>query len=264
MFNTFIPRIIFLLLDGNEVWNSHFDAFFTVRTLANISVLQDGDPYNLNAGLSVPFNVTNLPYWERRYYAWSVLHFAQLASSIVGKARVGRADIPNVRVVPVLGVQGGYPTDGERMLSWLNDVYGPPAANGVATIASGGYISMGPGNTDTVLTTEQVIQGFLGTLANMSTSSPGAYSGNNALAGYTTIAAYYGMDLHAYEASPDTSGSLASQPIALEAKANATQDPRMADIAAGNIAIWQNWGGGTFNVCIFFFSFQIFPIISMN
>ena len=111
-----------------------------VRAFRAAQVMQKGDPYKLNMGLG-PVNITkNLAAWNGRMYAWTCYHFAQLAGGVVGKDKVGRADHTGVRVVPVLGVNGGYAPDGENKLSWLYEAWGAPAAAGLATVNMGGYV----------------------------------------------------------------------------------------------------------------------------
>lgn len=65
---------------------------------------------------------------------------AKLAAAVVGNAAVGRADFPGVRVVPVLGANGGYAKDGVSKLEWLEQAWGPPATAGLATMNIGAYV----------------------------------------------------------------------------------------------------------------------------
>jgi len=107
-------------------------------------VLQRGDPYKLNFGLEEPPNATKnlVAFWNPRMYSWTARHIAEIATGIVGAARVGRSDNPNVRVVPVIGANGGYAPDAWAKLDWLNSAWGPPSASGLATLNIGGCASM--------------------------------------------------------------------------------------------------------------------------
>lgn len=166
--------------------------------VANNTVLHGSDPHRLNYGLSTPPNATNLVLWGLRMYAWTCLRIAQLAGEVVGPSRVGRADTPGVRVVPVLGALGSYENDLESKISWLFDAWGSPPAQGLATVNIGDYIGSGVNKSDPKVTSDDVIAGLLGTIANMSTAAPTAY-GKNPLAAFSASAAHWGMALHACE-----------------------------------------------------------------
>jgi hypothetical protein len=60
------------------------------------------------------------------------------------------------------------------------------------------------------------------------TVAVGGYGSNNPLAGHTALVAYYGLEFHTYEGGPATTGI--DVPSALWPKANATVDPRMAEL----------------------------------
>jgi hypothetical protein len=185
-----------------------------------------------------------ISHFNPRMCAWHSLHFARLAAAVVGGARVGRADAPGVRVVPVLGANGGYAADGEAKLSWLSAAWGPPAAAGLATMNIGAYVGPARNVTaDPAITTDAVLGSLLANVAALSPAAPTAYT--SAIAGYAAAAAYYGVALHAYEGGPDTSGG--STPRAVMALANASLDDRMTDAVTGIVAAWQAWTGGTFN-----------------
>ena len=81
---------------------------------------------------------------------------------------------------------------------------------------------------------------------SQSTAAPTAYC-QNAFAEYSALSAYYGVPLHAYEGSPDTSSQGGTTDVSLMAKAQAVMDPRMTNVTVANLALWQSWGGGTFN-----------------
>jgi len=222
---------------GNELWNGAFAGYDVNVAFANRSVLLDGDPFRLNFGLALPPDPANLlPFWAPRHIAYISKHAADIAAGVVGAARVGRADVPGVRVVPVVGAQGGFPGQGEELLRYLLDVWGAPAA--VATLAIDGYVYLGP---DANYTANEVFARYDELFANLSATAPGAWC-SNPKAAYSAIAAYYGFKLHAYEAAPINGGSLQMQGYS-----DALQDPRMESVASRTVALWQSWGGGTFN-----------------
>jgi len=125
---------------GNECFFGNNQCYADDGQMANITVLQKGDPYKLNLGLGPVNHTENLNTWNSRMYSWTCLNNAKLAAAVVGKAAVGRADVLGVRVVPVLGANGGYAKDGTSKLSWLQQAWGPPAAAGLATMNIGAYV----------------------------------------------------------------------------------------------------------------------------
>lgn len=206
-------------------------------------MLHGDDPHRLNYGLQSPPNASNLLVWGSRMYAYNARNIAIMAASVVGTARVGRADMPGVRVVPVLGALGSYAEDLENKASWLNAAWGSPAASGLATVNIGAYVGSDPSQRTSA---SAVVQSLLDTIANASTTAATAY-GSNALAQFAASSAYWGLALHAYEGGPDTSGGTADTLMPL---ADANKDPRMTDVVVGIVRNWQSWGGGMFNFFI--------------
>jgi hypothetical protein len=197
--------------------------------MANITVLQQHDPHKLNLGLGAVNSTKNLATWGARMYAWSCLNNAKLAAGVVGKARVGRADAPGVRVVPVLGANGGYAKDGEEKLQWLFDAWGPPADAGLGTMNIGGYVSANKSvvaNANT--TTDDIMTSLHAAIKQQDPLAPTAYV--SSFASFATVSAYFGVAIHAYEGGPSTSGGKGA---GLMAMAKANSDPRMADVVFG-------------------------------
>jgi hypothetical protein len=239
------PDSRIFLEHGNECFFGNNQCYADDVQTANITVMQQGDPHRLNYGLETPPNITkNLLTWGSRMYTWTAWHISEIAGKIVGPSRVGRADTPGVRVVPVLGALGNYAQDLETKASWLFNAWGSSTSKALATVNIGAYVGSKVNKSDPNLTPNDVIESLLAVLSNMSTSSPVAY-GNNPSAEFATIAAHYGLALHAYEGGPDTSGGAGSG--ALLALANANKDARMADVVVNIISNWQSWGNGMFN-----------------
>ena len=247
VFDSMLPPNRKLYIEyANECFFGNNQCYPDDTTQANITVLQQGDPYKLNLGLDMPPNATKnlISHWNPRMYTMNSLRLAQAAASVVGAARVGRSDNPNVRVVPVIGALGSYANDGEAKLSWLNAAWGAPSSLGLATMNIGAYFAADRSIvSDPNATTDAIIDSLLYLLGNSTTSAPMAY-GKNAFASFSAVAAYYGVALHAYEGGPDTSGYKEN---GIMAAALANVDPRMADVVAGIVANWQSWTGGLFN-----------------
>ena len=182
---------------ANECFFGNNQCYQDDTATANVTVFEGGDPYRLNYGLPSPPNMSNLiSHFNPRMYAYTAFHFAALARSLFGAARVGRADSPGVRVVPVVGALGGYAADGDAKLSWLNDAWGPPAAAGLATMNIGGYWSASRNvSGDPNVTVDEVMISLLSNIAADSPLGPTSYS--SSFAGYSTVGAYYGIAMHA-------------------------------------------------------------------
>ena len=203
-------------------------------------MLFGGDPYQLNYGLPTPPSVKNCPIWASRYVAWMAKHMGDIAATVVGASRVGRADLPGVRIVPILGAQGGYPLSAIGQLDYLINVWGMPSF--VGTVATDGYTDFG--SPDANFTGNEVIELFTQKIAAMSPAAgqPAPTWFCNPWSNWAALAAYYGVFLHAYEGSPIHTGQLS-----MEGLSEAYQDPRFAGIVSGTIALWQTWHGGAYN-----------------
>jgi hypothetical protein len=228
---------------GNEIWNGAFTANWVSTALANQSVMERGDPYRLTLGMPSPPVPTaaNVEVWAGRYAAWWALHMADIAATVVGAARVGPADLPGVRVVPVLGVHGSCPSCGIAQIEWLNAAWGSPAA--IATLATDGYIDLAPGR-DANWTVDEVIIGFESAIASVAPADnqPAPSWCSNSWSSWAYVGAYFGYRMHAYEGSPIHVGALSKGGLS-----DAYQDPRFAAVVAGTVSAWQAWHGGDFN-----------------
>ena len=121
---------------SNECFFGNNQCYDDDEQMANITVMQKGDPYKLNLGLGPVNHTKNLNTWNGRMYSWTCLNNAKLAAAVVGKSAVGRADVPGVRVVPVLGANGGYSRDGSDKLEWLEQVRSPKRTVGFSQSSS--------------------------------------------------------------------------------------------------------------------------------
>jgi hypothetical protein len=204
-----------------------------------------GDPYKLNLGLPTPPNASNFAVWGYRMYAYTCFHFASLARGVVGAARVGRADTPGVRVVPVVGALQSYALDGENKLSWLSAAWGPPTAGGLATMNIGAYWGAAENVTrNPNASLEEVMTSMLASVAASDPAAPTAYSSKTAISGFAALSAYYGVALHAYEGGPSTAGGVRNT-VGIMSLAQANQDPRMQTVVENIVHTWQAWSGGS-------------------
>lgn len=244
LFDAMLPQGRMIYLEyANECMFGNNQCYQDNTALANASVFEQGDPYRLNYGLPTPPNASNLiSHFNPRMHAYICRLFATLAAGVVGAGRVGRADQPGIRVVPLLSANGGYATDGILKLEWLSAAWGPPATTvGLATMNIGAYYGASRNVTqDPSATADEAIASLLANVAAASPASPTAFT--TTLASYTTAAAYHGVALHAYEGGPDTSGAKN-----LMAFAQACVHPHMEDAVKGIVGAWQAWTGGTFN-----------------
>jgi len=195
---------------ANECFFGNNECYPDDVAIATDTIMNAGDPYKLNLGLPSPPNASNAEVWGYRMYAYTCLHFAALARSVVGAARVGRADTPGVRVVPLIGALQSYATDGDNKLAWLVAAWGPPTAAGLATMNIGSYYGAAENVTKNPnVSVDEVMTSMLASVAASDPAALTAYSGRTAISGFAAVSAYYGLALHAYEGGPST-GTLRS------------------------------------------------------
>ncbi len=210
---------------SNEVWNWGFRQATDNLHAANESVLKDGDPHHLNYD-----NCNNVGYWAWRRTAYQIKHVADLFKTVFGDGNVG----PWKRVRPILAGQVSYPFVIKNGLEYLDAVFGPPS-NYLHGMAGAPYFNLGEYSTWTNLTTDQVLDAFNITIQEMSPEA--GWGQKNALGAHAAYAAWYGLAFHGYEGGPDTSGD-----SSLDAKTNATRDPRMTDICVTYLKAWYQYG----------------------
>lgn len=248
MFDQLLPAGKRIYLEyANECFFGNNQCYHDNVGIANSTIMNKGDPYKLNLGLQTPPNASNAITWGLRMFAYTGFHFATLAHSVVGAARVGRADSPGVRVVPMIGALQSYALDGESKLSWLVAAWGSPAAVGLQTLNIGSYY--GPAENvqrNASATENDVMTSMLATIAASDPAAPSAYSSHSAISSFAALSAYYGLALHAYEGGPSTAGGVRGT-VGIMSLAQACQDPRMQTVVESIVRVWQQWTGGTFN-----------------
>jgi hypothetical protein len=138
----------------------------------------------------------------------------------------------NTRVRPVLAGQFVAPWNQERMLRFINDVYGPPSEH-VWSLAVAPYFGVQP-DDQRALTSDEVLNALQRNLDTLPSSF--AYES------YATMSAWYGLrPFMAYEGGPDTTGA-----NNLQTKREAMYDQRTNAMCHQYIRQWHEAGGGLF------------------
>ena len=213
---------------SNEVWNWQFRQAVDNLHAANESVLKDGDPNKLNYD-----NCSNPGYWAWRRTAYQIKHISDLFKTVFGDDNVG----PWKRVRPILAGQVAYPFVIYNGLEYLNSVFGPPS-NYIHGLAGAPYFNLGNYSKAENLTTDDVLNAFKINIQEMSTEQ--GWGQHQSVAIHATYAAWYNLSMHGYEGGPDTAGPCGD--CSLDAKINATRDPRMTDICVSYLNAWYQYG----------------------
>jgi hypothetical protein len=228
MFNELKPTINIYVEYSNEVWNYIFTQASANFQAANNSVVNQGDPLHLAYD-----NSTNPGYWAFRRTASQIKHISDLFKTIFGQQNVG----PWKRIRPILAGQDVNPIVITEGLDYLNQVYGPPS-NFIHGIAIAPYFDLGPYQTWSNLTTDQVIAGFNSSIQTYLPEQ--GWSQQAPIGVHAVYAAWYGLAVHGYEGGPDTSAGCGS--CSLSAKTNATRDSRMTDLCVSFLNGWYQYG----------------------
>ena len=228
MFNDLNPTNNIYVEYSNEVWNWQFRQATDNLHAANYSVLHDGDPHQLNYD-----NCSNVGYWAWRRTAYQIKHVSDLFKTVFGNENVGQWK----RVRPILSGQIAYPFVIWNGLEYLNAVFGPPS-NYLHGMAGAPYFNLGQYSTWTNLTTDQVLDAFNANIAEMSPQQ--GWSEKSSIGVHAVYAAWYKLAMHGYEGGPDTAGPCGQ--CSLEAKINATRDPRMTDVCVSYLKTWYGFG----------------------
>lgn len=206
--------------------------------MANASVMQDGDPYDLNYD-----NCSNVYYWGYRRVAYMAKHIGDVFRTVYGNESVGHG----AWVRPLLAGQVVQPFIVQLGLDYLNAVYGDVAGS-IHGIAGAPYFNLGPYNNQPSMTVDGVLAALNDSISNMSLAVAGI-SEVNFLAGHARLANFYGLEVRAYEGGPDTSiGCVTAE--CLGAKANASTDPRMAGLMTRYLDVWASYGFGPLNIFV--------------
>ena len=227
------PKSNIYLEFSNEVWNPIFPECQANINAANDSVRNHGDPNHFDYD-----NSSNVYYWAYRRTAYQIKHIADLFKTVFGDENVG----PWKCVRPILAGWRIDLTVLRNGLDYLHAIYGPPSTilHGVA-IAS--YFDLGQYNTWSNLTTDLVIEGLNTTLQQLLPEE--GWHHKAWLGIHATYAAWYQVPVYGYEGGPATASGCPT--CSLEAKTNATRDPRMTGLCETHLHGWYGFGFQTIN-----------------
>lgn len=218
---------------SNEIWNAHVPQYNATKQIANDSVRNHGDPYHFNYD-----NCSNIINWSWRRTTYQTKHIADLFKTVFGEENVGQWK----RVRPILAFSAGNSTVALDSLDYFNTVFGPPI-NTFHGIAIAPYFDLGQYRMLSNVTVDQVLEGFNSTRQAFLPEQ--GWSAHLHVAIHAVYAAWYNLPVYGYEGGPTQSTGCGN--CSLEAKANASRDPRMIDICVDFLKGWYRFGFRTFN-----------------
>ena len=233
LFDQLNPRSNIYTEYSNEVFNWEFPQFFANYDAANESVLHQGDPYHLAYD-----NETRPMIWANRRVAYQTKRMSDLFKTVFGEENVG----PFKRVRPICSGSLLDPNFIIDNLNYLDANYGPPS-NFVHAIIFAPYFTLGPYDRTDNLTVDQVLEGWNISVQEM---LPETGWGEQQLIGiHATYAAWYNLSVHSYEGGADTAWGCGQ--CSLDAKTNATREPRLTDISVQHLKGWYRYGFEPYN-----------------
>jgi hypothetical protein len=217
---TLKPGLHLYLEYSNEVWNAGFGQFHRNLQLAREELAAHPDS-RLRAGGETDINAMAF-----RRTAQRLLEMAAIFRAVYGPQAYAQ------RIRPVLAAQVVQPYILQLQLRFIETAYGPPAAY-LYGVAVAPYFNLGARQTEEQLTVDQVLSAM--------DASVDRLERQNALETNVALARWYGVPLLAYEGGSDTFG-----PGSLEAKRQASHDPRMLTLCQRYLGKWFDSGGGLF------------------
>lgn len=214
------PGLHVYLEYSNEVWNSGFGQFHKNLQLAREAVAANAGSKLAAGGESDPNHLAF------RRTAMRLLDMAAIFREVYGPQAYAQ------RIRPVLAAQVVQPYILQLQLRFIEMAYGAPV-DYLYGLAVAPYFNLGARQTEEGLTPDQV-------LAAMDTSVD-RLERQNALETNVALARWYGIPLLAYEGGSDTFG-----PGSLEAKRQASHDPRMLPLCQRYLSKWFDAGGDLF------------------
>ena len=213
---------------SNEVWNFAFSQAGANHEAANDSVLNHGDPYHLNYDLH-----SDSYTWGFRRVAYEIKRIAELFKTVFGNENVG----PWKRVRPILAGQEANSYIIRTGLDYLNAVYGPPSTF-LHGIAIAPYFDLGEYRTWSNLTVDQVLEGLNSSIQEFLPEQ--GWSQKGSLGVHAVYAAWFNLSVYGYEGGVDSAAGCGE--CSIEAKINATRDPRMTDLCVNFLNGWYRFG----------------------
>ena len=217
---TLKPGLHVYLEYSNEVWNPGFGQFHKNLQLAREELAAHADS---TLGTGGETDVNRLAF---RRTAKRLLDMAAIFRAVYGPQAYAQ------RIRPVLAAQAVQPFILQLQLRFIEAAYGPPADH-LYGVAVAPYFNLGPRQTEEQLNADQV-------LAAMD-ASVDRLERQNALETHVALARWYGIPLLAYEGGSDTFG-----PGSLDAKRQASHDPRMLPLCRRYLSKWFDTGGDLF------------------
>jgi len=208
---------------SNEVWNWQFQqATWNLNTAVD-EVQNGGDPSHLNYDMC-----NNKYYWGYRRVAQRLREIIQIFGNVWGENQI------NQRVRGVLAGQVANPIVVELGLEYTEKVWGSPN-KWFYSIAGAPYFNLGSTNNNPSMTVNDVITALQNSVNSMSPSI--GVGNNNFLAAHSRFAKWYGLQMRGYEGGPDTFG-----PNGIDAKSQASLDPRMKGLVQSYLTNWYGHG----------------------
>jgi len=214
------PDLHVYLEYSNEVWNAGFGQFHK-----NLQLTREELALHANSTLRAggETDVNRLAY---RHTAQRLLDMAAIFRSVYGPRAYAQ------RIRPLLAAQVVQPAILQLQLRFIEMAYGPPA-DYLYGLAVAPYFNLGPHQTEDDLSADQVLSAMGASVDQLERQ--------NALEANVALARWYGIPLMAYEGGADTFG-----PGSLEAKRQASHDPRMRALCQRYLAKWFDTGGDLF------------------
>jgi len=179
-----------------------------------------GSPLNYN-------NDGNIYYWAYRRVALRLKQIGDIFGSIYGQSAINK----NVHLV--LAGQVVNPIVIQVGLEMIQAVYGPPR-NYFYAIAGAPYFNLGSHDTANNLTVENVLAAFNESIQEIKNSKY--------IPQHAQLAKNYSLEFFSYEGGSDSFG-----PNNIQAKKNASNDPRMKPLVVDYLKFWFDSGFKNFN-----------------
>lgn len=215
--NTLDPDRVVYLEYSNEVWNGIFGQYADNANATAAEVATGNSVLNADGE-------SNAAYLGWRRTAKRLKEVSDLFKNVWGASAI------NGRVRAVLAGQFANTLTVQQGLEFIERTYGSPSQF-FYSIAEAPYFGFsGLDNSSNSLTVTQILNAMQSSINNKPYQT------------FDTFARRYGLQNMVYEGGPDTAGG-----NNIQAKINASLDPRMKDLITSYLNGWYNYGGGLFN-----------------
>jgi len=172
-------------------------------------------------------------YWGYRRVAQRLREIITIFTKVWGQNQI------NQRVRGVLTGQVANPFVLQLGLEYTEAVWGNPNKWFYA-IGGAPYFNLGNTNNNPSMTLDDVITALQNSIDSMAPSV--GVGNNNFLAGHVRFSKWYNLQMRGYEGGPDTFG-----PNGIQAKSQATLDPRMKQLVVTYLNNWYGYGFNSLN-----------------